>query len=306
MSFKPELFVRFFAATLATALPAGRAAAKAIGTFMPDGDVAEAPLGFEDMCLRDAALCDVGLARPATITAQSAVTRPGAGKVYDTTEIRALSVGFQAGCITSSLPVAAGVGTWRPVLQPLLVNPKDAFAAPLPVVTLGSFTPCVRTAVSPVAKEAIGPKLQKKMVDRINAIVNNDITQISDFDATGVEERWQRPEPGRNPVGDCEDLAIEKRMRLIDGGFPSDRLFLAVAYRRSFGLHTVLVARLDDGDRVLDSMTRRVLPWAKVKYVWLRKQTIGAPRVWRRIGTPTHDNDEMVLKKASPVIVASS
>jgi predicted transglutaminase-like cysteine proteinase len=121
-----------------------------------------------------------------------------------------------------------------------------------------------------------------KLLRRVNADVNRHVVQAEDLETTGMEDRWQRP----NGVGDCEDLAIEKRARLIEQGFPADRLFLAVAFRRGFGLHTLLIARLDDGDRVLDSLSPHVMPWGKVGYRWLRQQSPVDPLVWRRVGEP--------------------
>ena len=121
-------------------------------------------------------------------------------------------------------------------------------------------------------------------VRAINAAVNRAVIQVSDRQATGQDERWQRPNPAARPIGDCEDIAIEKRMRLIDAGVPADRLFFVVAFHARFGLHTVLVARLADGDRVLDSLSGDLRRWSDLSYTWLRQQEPGRPMVWHRIG----------------------
>jgi predicted transglutaminase-like cysteine proteinase len=326
MSFRPGLFVQLFAVTLAAALPAGPAVATQVGTFMPDGDVADAPAGFEDMCMRDTALCNVGATpTPATpgknyFAAASSLT-PASDRSWSTmawtvaSGVSALGTTAENNCaaVTASIFMTNASSPFHStVYQPLIVMPGNAFD-----VARNLAPDHVNNACAAVDRSNIGPvsavpgyssapsepapegemksRQQKKMIELMNAVVNHDVAQISDLDNYGVEERWQRPVAGRNPAGDCEDLAIEKRMRLIDAGFPSDRLFLAVAYRSRFGLHTVLVARLDEGDYVLDSLTRRVLPWSQVHYVWLRQQTIGNPRVWRLIGA-TPRGQEMVLK----------
>lgn len=122
------------------------------------------------------------------------------------------------------------------------------------------------------------------LLKAINQQVNRSVVQVRDSDAMGVGEYWNRLSSDPRPVGDCEDIAIEKRIRLEQAGFPADRMFYAVAFVPRYGLHTVLVARLDDGDYVLDSMDPYIQRWDKVKYVWLRRQLPGQPLVWSRVG----------------------
>ncbi|MDF0543251.1 transglutaminase-like cysteine peptidase [Sphingobium sp. H39-3-25] len=122
----------------------------------------------------------------------------------------------------------------------------------------------------------------------INKEVNHNAIQRTDIDQMGIDEFWRRPINYQHPVGDCEDLAIEKRMRLVERGFPASRLFYAVTFRASIGLHTILVARLDDGDYVLDSMSPHVLRWNETGYVWLRQQSTEDPLLWMRVdNTPS-------------------
>ncbi|HWK37089.1 transglutaminase-like cysteine peptidase [Sphingomonas sp.] len=80
---------------------------------------------------------------------------------------------------------------------------------------------------------------------------------------------------------DCKDLAIEKRLRLIEAGFPADRLRVAVVYSRSAGLHILLVAQTDDrGEVVLDSRQDRIVRWDKARYRWLSVQSADDPMAW--------------------------
>lgn len=117
----------------------------------------------------------------------------------------------------------------------------------------------------------------------VNSAVNRTIHQVSDRALRGVDEYWARPQG----AGDCEDLAIEKRVRLLEAGFPAERTFYAVSFLPGYGLHTVLIVRLDDGDYVLDSLSPRVMRWSKTHYVWLRQQEPGQPLVWRRVSQPS-------------------
>jgi predicted transglutaminase-like cysteine proteinase len=123
-------------------------------------------------------------------------------------------------------------------------------------------------------------------VKAINAEVNRHVTRRTDQQTQGVGEYWSRPS-GPQPAGDCEDFAIEKRVRLTEAGFPADRMFYGVAFVRGLGLHTVLVLRLADGDYVLDSMTPHILRWQQSHYVWLRRQVAGAPLLWQRMSPET-------------------
>lgn len=125
------------------------------------------------------------------------------------------------------------------------------------------------------------------LVKAINAQVNRAISPMDDYRAKGTSEFWSRPGRGSNLVGDCEDYAIEKRMRLVEAGFAPDRLFYAAAYLKGYGMHVVLVARLSSGDMVLDSISPHVLPWPKARYNWLRVQSTRDPLVWNRVGAPS-------------------
>lgn len=122
----------------------------------------------------------------------------------------------------------------------------------------------------------------RAMIKAVNKDVNRHVIQMTDIAAMGVGEYWRRL-PAERPVGDCEDIAIEKRIRLTQAGFPAERLFYGIAYVRNIGLHTVLIARLDEGDFVLDSLTPRIERWQDTHYVWLRKQVPGSPLQWERI-----------------------
>ena len=119
-----------------------------------------------------------------------------------------------------------------------------------------------------------------KLLETINARVNSDIRFQPDR-----QELWQRPvaEAGKKMRGDCEDYALEKRARLVSAGFPADRLSFAVAYVPRAGLHTVLIARLDGGEFVLDNRSPWVKDWREINYVWLLRQSETAPMEWRNL-----------------------
>ena len=137
---------------------------------------------------------------------------------------------------------------------------------------------------APAAVPAVGDDVAlADLAGRINTAVNRRTVQRSDLKIYGVDELWRAAGSGPGAVGDCEDLALEKRAQLLAAGVPAHRLVLATVFRSGVGLHTVLVLRRDTGDFVLDSRTNRMLPWARARYSWLRLQSAERPMEWYRV-----------------------
>jgi predicted transglutaminase-like cysteine proteinase len=137
---------------------------------------------------------------------------------------------------------------------------------------------CNRDAAPSAAATPLASNDLLRLAKRVNRSVNNAMTFRDDR-----TDRWERPSAGRKNAwlqGDCEDYAIEKRARLISAGFPADRLFYAVGYRRSVGLHAVLVARIDGRDLVLDNRTPWVRPYSEAPYTWVAHQSSLTPEKW--------------------------
>lgn len=166
-----------------------------------------------------------------------------------------------------------------PLTTPTVAMPVAQPATPAPQILVEA-----RPVRQPAAPQRMDGARLHKLVKQVNSQVNRFIIPVTDRNAMGVDEYWRRPVAGENPMGDCEDYAIEKRMRLMQAGFPADRLFYSVVFVRGYGLHTILIARMDDGDYVLDNFTPRILHWSKVNYVWLRRQMPGRPLDWARVG----------------------
>lgn len=222
-------------------------ARKQVQPFMPMGQAADAPWGFVDMCGRDRALCMIGATPQATLV--SADVEPQ----------------------FINMPTALKGGTG--------VVANAAYVPPPVFATLPTATPAIVVQAAP-ARE-VNETALRQMVRQVNSQVNRSTVRVAD-----QGEFWRRAQVGDESMGDCEDIAIEKRIRLSEAGFPAERMFYAVAYVPIYGLHTVLVARLDDGDYVLDSMTPHLRRWGQVHYVWLRRQVGGEPLLWTRMDGP--------------------
>jgi predicted transglutaminase-like cysteine proteinase len=221
--------------------------------FMPVGDVADAPGGFTDMCSRDQLLCLAG---------QSS----SSGGAASYRMANATPSSNLADCLSGRATAA---------------TPVEAVATVAPACLVPATVQTPITVTAPTDGRSSDDLLAQAR--QVNSAVNRAIMQVSDRASRGVDEYWARP----TTAGDCEDLAIEKRMRLMEAGFPTERLFYAVSYLPAYGLHSVLILRLNDGDYVLDSLSPHVLRWSKTRYIWLRQQVPGQPLVWRRVAQPS-------------------
>jgi predicted transglutaminase-like cysteine proteinase len=117
-------------------------------------------------------------------------------------------------------------------------------------------------------------------LDAVNTRVNAAIEARADGRASG--DTW-RLSP---TTGDCEDYAITKRHALIEMGWPSAKLRLAVAVTARGVGHMVLVARTPLGDLVLDNRSPSVRSWEESDLSWRMIQSESNPKRWLEIGQP--------------------
>ena len=122
-----------------------------------------------------------------------------------------------------------------------------------------------------VAEQGGMPLLRK-----INRAVNQRV--VSTEDRSGSGDDWTLPSGGR---GDCEDYALQKMKDLIDSGFPANRLALSVVIGPRDENHVVLIARMDDGDYVLDNLNNSVKAWRSTPYTFLATQDFQMRSTWR-------------------------
>lgn len=128
---------------------------------------------------------------------------------------------------------------------------------------------CRGTPSRATAEQAGMPLLRK-----VTRAVNLHVISTEDRSA----DDWTLPVGGR---GDCEDYALQKMKDLIDAGFPANRLALSVVIGLRDENHVVLIARMDDGDYVLDNLNNAVKPWRATPYTFLATQDFRAKSTWR-------------------------
>lgn len=232
--------------------------------FLHFGDETQAPNGYVELCQTMASICrSFGDAnRPAP---PDRTTVPGGAYCPEFScllSAPAASVMVQSDPFISiaALPAAprAGHGFTQ---MPLFRAPEVDTNPPAPPI--------------PVDGRQMG-----NLIAKINARVNHRVHQALDMRTYGRDDVWRPSGTGAGAVGDCEDLALEKRLQLIAAGFPPERLFMAIVFRPEVGLHAVLVARLPDGDRVLDSRVDYIQRWSRTGYAWLNLEQPGTPERW--------------------------
>jgi predicted transglutaminase-like cysteine proteinase len=123
---------------------------------------------------------------------------------------------------------------------------------------------------------------------RVNDAVNAQTLSETDEKAFGLVDYWTVAAG----EGDCEDIALLKRERLMKLGWPKSALLLAVSDtkgRSAHGApagperHVVLLAFTDQGTYVLDNLTADIVEWSKARYRFAAVESPGNPLAWKAV-----------------------
>lgn len=131
-----------------------------------------------------------------------------------------------------------------------------------------------------VTRQVVLTPERQRDLQEVNGRVNSAISEISDQAHHGREDVWSIPSDGQ---GDCEDFALLKRKQLIERGWPSSALLIAVVGTPAGEGHAVLMAATSEGDFVLDNKTSRLLPWTQTGYLFFTRMSQANPRAWEAI-----------------------
>jgi len=112
---------------------------------------------------------------------------------------------------------------------------------------------------------------------QVNQSVNRSIRQVSDLINHGREDYWTLPLSG---TGDCEDIALLKRQRLIAMGWPSSALLITIVRDRRGEGHAVLSVQTDQGSFILDNKASSIRRWTNTPYSYYAKQSPENPMRW--------------------------
>jgi predicted transglutaminase-like cysteine proteinase len=107
------------------------------------------------------------------------------------------------------------------------------------------------------------PKM-KSLLSEVNTSVNLEIRFALDKDQYNKEEFWTYP---RSDLGDCEDIALEKRSRLTKLGFPRGALRMAIGFhKKTLTSHALLLVKTTEGKYVMDRITNQISLWYQTPY----------------------------------------
>jgi len=121
------------------------------------------------------------------------------------------------------------------------------------------------------SKSSVPPRVTGfgwETIRAVNTAVNREITPITDMDLYGRDEVWAYPDG----AGDCEDIALLKRKRLLEKGFSASDLLMTVVRKPDGEGHAVLTVRTAQGDFILDNLEDQVKIWTKTPYRFLKRQ----------------------------------
>jgi len=115
-------------------------------------------------------------------------------------------------------------------------------------------------------------RLSAKALNQLLAVnddVNTRIAPATDMEVYGKAEWWEYP----TTRGDCEDLALLKRRKLIAMGWPVGDLLMTVVRQKNGDGHAVLTVLTDKGDLVLDNLDPHVKVWSDTPYTYIKRQS---------------------------------
>jgi predicted transglutaminase-like cysteine proteinase len=123
-------------------------------------------------------------------------------------------------------------------------------------------------------------------LEQVQTQVDRQVAYVTDMERFGVPDWWE-PAVDR---GDCEDIVLAKRKRLVEMGWPADLLRIAVVIDGRGQLHALLTVDVTTpagkpATYVLDSHFEHVEPWTRLNaygYRWLERSMPGSSQ-WRRL-----------------------
>ena len=98
---------------------------------------------------------------------------------------------------------------------------------------------------------------EERLLERVNQAVNQEMTFQPDDDQYGRDRVVIDP-PSRR--GDCEDYAFSKLARLLQAGFPGERMSVVRVVDETGAIHAVLLV---DGELVLDN-----------RFAWIERKQV--------------------------------
>lgn len=123
-----------------------------------------------------------------------------------------------------------------------------------------------------------------QILNKVNRMVNQTIIPVSNYDHWGTMlDHWDYPKDGK---GDCKIYALWKRKLLIDAGFPRQALLMTIVRDQNGEGHTILTAKTNRGEFILDNMRQDILSWDETGYHFYKRQSQEDPNIWLAVVDP--------------------
>ncbi len=126
-------------------------------------------------------------------------------------------------------------------------------------------------------RRALSDDVTLKLARLINSNVNDTTPQVSDRDQYGRDNVWALP---TTRGGDCGDIAMLKKQRLVSAGVAPEDLLIATVLDLHRQNHAVLILRTNASDYVLDNLVRPVKTWRETGYTFLTMENPANPVKW--------------------------
>jgi len=146
----------------------------------------------------------------------------------------------------------------------------------------------------PISCDLSGPHVVDFTADilQLLASTNAEVNQatdcrMSDKELFDLEEYWAFP---KDWVGDCEDIALFKRERLVEHGLPRGAMTIAIVHHRAnMSSHAVLLIETTAGTYLLNMFTDDIVLWHRAPYNFeSRERPDGS---WERFNQSTWSYD---------------
>lgn len=126
-------------------------------------------------------------------------------------------------------------------------------------------------------------------LEQVQSYVNHKVRYVENARQYGVLDMWEIA----YDAGDCKDIALAKRKRLMELGWPPESLRMAIAYTERGEMHAVLTVDVSTmegrrGTYVLDNRFSHVEPWqvmSRYGYRWVERAG-PSQYAWTYIGNP--------------------
>ncbi len=134
-----------------------------------------------------------------------------------------------------------------------------------------------RWACTSTGYRGVSGRAALHLAKSVNSQINRQTDQIEDQAQYGRQEYWALP---TSRGGDCEDIVLLKKKKLLEKGVASETLLIATVLDLNRNSHAVLVLRTKQGDFVLDSLQDKIIPWRSTGYTFLKMQNPKSLRRW--------------------------